>query len=57
MKAALYIVLALAGCALIVAGIASVSGPLAMVVAGSELIFIAYVVRYYDVRSSTNADS
>lgn len=57
MKAALYVALALAGCALIVAGIGRVSEPVAMVVAGFELILIAYVVRYFDVRSSTNADS
>jgi len=31
--------------------------PAAWVVAGFELLSIAYMVRYFDVRSSTDADS
>ena len=57
MRAAFYVAVVLAGCGLIVAGVSRMSEPVAMVVAGFELLLIAYTVRYFDVRSSTNADS
>ena len=57
MRLALHVVLALAGCAAIVVGVSHIYEPAAWIVAGLELIFIAYMVRYFDVRSSTNADS
>lgn len=57
MRLALHIVLALAGCAAVVVGVGRIYEPAAWIVAGFELILIAYMVRYFDVRSSTNADS
>jgi len=56
-RLALHIVLALAGCAAVVVGVGRIYEPAAWIVAGFELILIAYMVRYFDVRSSTNADS
>ena len=57
MRLFLHVVLALAGCALVVVGIGRIYEPAAWIVAGFELILIAYLVRYFDVRSSTNANS
>lgn len=57
MRLALHVVLALAGCVLVVVGVGLMYEPAAWIVAGFELILIAYMVRYFDVRSSTNADS
>lgn len=57
MRLAAHVALALAGCAIVVVGVSRMYEPAAWVVAGFELLLIAYMVRYFDVRSSTNADS
>jgi hypothetical protein len=56
-RLALHVALALAGCALVVVGVGRMYEPAAWIVAGVELLLIAYLVRYYDVRSSTDAAS
>jgi hypothetical protein len=57
MRLALHVVLALAGCALVVVGVGQMFAPAAWIVAGVELLSIAYMVRYFDVRSLSDADS
>ncbi len=57
MRLALHVVLALAGCALVVVGVGQMFAPAAWIVAGVELRSIAYMVRYFDVRRLSDADS